>query len=70
MLSEKDMAVLLAVAMKHQKHPAAGIETIYSARNSDDAGKVLIFAFDENGCLIDRGAIPIEEWTEVFGSGI
>jgi hypothetical protein len=70
MLSDENTAVLIAVATKHHKHPAAGIKTIYSARYSDDATKVLIFAFDKNDCLIDRGAIPIEEWTEVFGDGI
>jgi hypothetical protein len=70
MLSDENTAVLLAVATKHQKHPAAGIKTIYSARYSDDDTKMLIFAFDKNDCLIDRGAIPIEEWTEVFGAGI
>lgn len=68
--SDENTAVLLAVATKHHKHPAAGIKTIYSARYSDDATKVLIFAFDKNDCLVDRGAIPIEEWTEVFGDGI
>jgi hypothetical protein len=55
-------------AAKHRKHPAAGIQTIYSARNSDDATKVLIFAFNKKSCLVDRGAIPIDEWEKVFGA--
>ena len=59
---------LIAVAAKHHKHPAAGIETIYSARYSDDDAKVLIFAFNKKNCLVDRGAIPIDEWEKVFGA--
>jgi hypothetical protein len=70
MLSDEDTAILLAEAEKNHKHPAPGIETIYSARNSKDTTKVLIFAFNENSCLVDRGAIPIEEWIEVFGPTI
>jgi hypothetical protein len=66
-LSGADTATLLAAAAKHHKHPAAGIETIYSARYSVDANKVLIFAFDKKNCLVDRGAIPIDEWVKVFG---
>ena len=69
-LSDADTATLIAVAAKHHKHPAAGIETIYSARNSDDAAKVLIFAFDKKNCLVDRGAIPIDEWGTIFGPAI
>ena len=68
-LSDADTATLIAVATKHHKHPAAGIETIYSARYSDDA-KVLIFAFDKKNCLVDRGAIPIDEWGTIFGPAI
>ena len=68
LLSDEETAVLLAEAAKHRKHPAAGIETIYSARNSDDATKVLIFAFNKKSCLVDRGAIPIDEWEKVFGA--
>ena len=68
LLSDKEMAILLAEAAKHGKHPAAGIETIYSARNSDDAIKVLIFAFNKKSCLVDRGAIPIDKWEKVFGA--
>ena len=67
MLSDEDTAILLAEAAEHHKHPAPGIETIYSARNSEDTGKVLIFAFNDKSCLVDRGAIPIEEWIQVFG---
>jgi hypothetical protein len=69
-LSDADTATLIAVAAKHHKHPAAGIETIYSARNSDDAAKVLIFAFDKKNCLVDRGAIPTDEWGTIFGPAI
>ena len=69
-LSDEDTATLIAVAAKHHKHPAAGIETIYSARYSDDAAKVLIFAFDKKNCLVDRGAIPIDEWGTIFGPAI
>jgi hypothetical protein len=61
LLSDEETAILLAEAVKHRKHPAAGIETIYSARHSDDATKVLIFAFNKKNCLVDRGAIPIDE---------
>jgi hypothetical protein len=68
LLSDGETAILLAEAAKHRKHPAAGIETIYSARNSDDATKVLIFAFNKKSCLVDRGAIPIDEWEKVFGA--
>ena len=68
LLSDEETAILLAEAAKHRKHPAAGIETIYSARNSDDATKVLIFAFNKKSCLVDRGAIPINEWEKVFGA--
>jgi hypothetical protein len=70
LLSDEETVILLAEAEKHRKHPAAGIETIYSARHSDDATKVLIFAFDKKNCLIDRGAIPIDEWEKVFGPAI
>ena len=70
MLSDEDTAILLAAAAKHHKHLAAGIETIYSARYSGDASKVLVFAFNEKSCLVDRGAIPIGEWKEVFGPAI
>jgi hypothetical protein len=69
-LSDADTATLIAVAAKHHKHPAAGIETIYSARYSDDAAKVLIFTFDKKNCLVDRGAIPIDEWGTIFGPAI
>jgi hypothetical protein len=69
-LSDEDTATLIAVAAKHHKHPAAGIETIYSARYSDDDAKVLIFAFDKKNCLVDRGAIPIDEWGTIFGPAI
>jgi hypothetical protein len=69
-LSDEDTATLIAVAAKHHKHPAAGIETIYSARYSDAAAKVLIFAFDKKNCLVDRGAIPIDEWGTIFGPAI
>jgi hypothetical protein len=68
MLTKEDTAILLAVATQHKKHPAAGIVTIYSARRSGDAAKVLIFAFNEKSCLVDRGAIPIDEWRSVFGT--
>ena len=68
LLSDEETAILLAEAAKHRKHPAVGIETIYSARNSDDATKVLIFAFNKESCLVDRGAIPIDEWEKVFGA--
>jgi hypothetical protein len=70
MLSDEDTAILLAAAAKHHKHLAAGIETIYSARYSGDASKVLVFAFNEKSCLVDRGAIPIGEWKEVFAPAI
>jgi hypothetical protein len=70
LLSDEETVILLAEAEKHRKHPAAGIETIYSARHSDDATKVLIFAFDKKNCLVDRGAIPIDEWEKVFGPAI
>ena len=66
MLSDEDTAILLAAAAKHRNHPVAGIETIYSARYSGDAAKVLVFAFSKN-CLVDRGAIPIDEWEKIFG---
>ena len=69
LLSDEETAILLAEAAKHRKHPAAGIETIYSARYSGDAAKVLVFAFSEN-CLVDRGAIPIDEWEKIFGPAI
>jgi hypothetical protein len=36
MLSDKDTAILLAEAAKNHKHPAPGIATNYSARNSKD----------------------------------
>ena len=68
LLSDEETAILLAEAEKHRKHPAAAIETIYSARNSADATKVLIFAFNKRSCLVDRGAIPIDEWEKVFGA--
>ena len=68
LLSDGETAILLAEAAKHRKRPAAGIETIYSARNSDDATTVLIFAFNNKSCLVDRGAIPIDEWEKVFGA--
>ena len=64
MLSDEDTATLLAAAAKHHNHPVAGIETIYSARYSGDAAKVLVFAFSNN-CLVDRGAIPIDEWEKI-----
>jgi hypothetical protein len=32
LLSDEETAILLAEATKHRKHPAAGIETIYSSR--------------------------------------
>ena len=70
MLSDEDTATLLAAAAKHRKHPAAGIERIYSARYSVDANKVLVFAFDKKNCLVDRGAIAIDEWVKVFGHTI
>jgi len=66
MLSDKDTAILLAAAAKHHNHPVVGIESIYSARYSGDAAKVLVFAFSKN-CLVDRGAIPIDEWEKIFG---
>jgi hypothetical protein len=69
MLSDEDTATLLAAAAKHHNHPVEGIETIYSARYSHDAAKVLVFAFIEN-CLVDRGAIPIDEWEKIFGPAI
>jgi hypothetical protein len=68
LLSDEETAMLLAEAAKHRKHPAAEIETIYSACDSDDATKVLIFAFSKRSCLVDRGAIPIDEWEKVFGA--
>jgi len=70
MLSDDDSAILLAAAAKHRNHPAVAIETIYSARYSGDATKVLVFAFNEKSCLVDRGAIPIEEWVKIFGPAI
>ena len=57
------------MAAKHHKHPAAGIETIYSARYSGNVAKVLVFAFSKS-CLVDRGAIPIDEWEKIFGPAI
>ena len=69
LLSDEDTATLLAAAAKHHKHPVVGIETIYSARYSGDAAKVLVFAFSKN-CLVDRGAIPIDEWEKIFGPAI
>ena len=66
MLSDEDTATLLTAAAKHHNHPVVGIETIYSARYSGDAAKVLVFAFSKN-CLVDRGAIPIDEWQKIFG---
>ena len=69
MLSDEDTAIFLAAAAKHRNHPVAGIETIYSARYSGDAAKVLVFAFIKN-CLVDRGAIPIDEWEKIFGPAI
>jgi hypothetical protein len=69
MLSDEDTAILLAAAAKHHNHPVAGIETIYSARYSADAAKVLVFAFSKN-CLVDRGALPINEWEKIFGPAI
>jgi hypothetical protein len=69
MLSDEDTAILLAAAANHHNHPVVGIETIYSARYSGDAAKVLVFAFSKN-CLVDRGAIPIDEWEKIFGPGI
>jgi hypothetical protein len=70
LLSDEERAILLAEAEKHYKHPAPGIETIYSARNSQDTTKVLIFAFNDKSCLVDRGAIPMDEWIQVFGPTI
>jgi hypothetical protein len=67
LLSDEDTVALLAAAAKHNQHPAAGIVAIYSARYSRDAAKVLVFAFNEKNCLIDRGAIPINEWRNLFG---
>jgi hypothetical protein len=69
LLSDEDTATLLAAAAKHHNHPVVGIETIYSARYSGDAAKVLVFAFSKN-CLVDRGAIPIDEWEKIFGPAI
>jgi hypothetical protein len=69
MLSDEDTATLLAAAAKHHNHPVVGIETIYSARYSGDAAKVLVFAFSKD-CLVDRGAIPIDEWEKIFGPAI
>jgi hypothetical protein len=69
MLSDEDTATLLAAAAKHHNRPVVGIETIYSARYSGDAAKVLVFAFSKN-CLVDRGAIPIDEWQKIFGPAI
>ena len=69
LLSDEDTATLLATAAKHHNHPVVGIETIYSARYSGDAAKVLVFAFSKN-CLVDRGAIPIDEWEKIFGPAI
>jgi hypothetical protein len=70
LLSDEETAILLAEAEKDRKHPAAGIETIYSVRRSDDATKVLIFAFNKENCLVDRAAIPIDEWEKVFGAAM
>jgi hypothetical protein len=70
MLSDENTAILLAAAAKHRNHPAVAIETIYSARFSGDAAKVLVFAFNEKSCLVDRGAIPIDEWVKIFGPAI
>jgi hypothetical protein len=70
MLSNKDTAILLAAAAKRGKRPAAGIVVIYTARYSEDQAKVLVFAFNEKGCLVDRGAIPINEWREIFGAAM
>jgi hypothetical protein len=69
LLSDEDTAILLAAAAKHHNHPVVGIEMIYSARYSGDAAKVLVFAFSKN-CLVDRGAIPIDEWQKIFGPAI
>ena len=69
MLSDEDTAILLAAAAKHHNHPVAGIDTIYSARCSGDGAKVLVFAFSKN-CLVDRWAIPIDEWEKIFGPAI
>jgi hypothetical protein len=70
MLSHEDTAILLAAAAKHHQHPVAGIETIYSARYSEDAARVLVFAFNKKNCLVDRGAIPLDEWGTIFGPAI
>jgi hypothetical protein len=69
MLSDEDTAILLAAAAMHHNHPVVGIETIYFAHYSGDAAKVLVFAFSKN-CLVDRGAIPIDEWEKIFGPSI
>ena len=69
MLSDEETAILLAAAAKHHNHPVVGIEMIYSARYSGDAAKVLVFAFSKN-CLVDRGAIPIDEWEKIFRPAI
>jgi hypothetical protein len=69
MLSDEDTATLLAAAATHHNHPVVGIETIYSAHYSGDAAKVLVFAFSKN-CLVDRRAIPIDEWVKIFGPAI
>src|SRR6202142_3698771 len=70
MLSDEDTASVLAAGPNDRNHPAVAIETIYSARWSGDATKVLVFAFNEKSCLVDRGAIPIEEWVKIFGPAI
>jgi hypothetical protein len=67
LLSDEDTTALLTAATNHNQHPAAGIVAIYSARYSRNPAKVLIFAFNEKNCLIDRGAIPIDEWRNLFG---
>jgi hypothetical protein len=69
MLSDEETAVLLAAAAMHHNHPVVGIERIYFARYSGQAAKVLVFAFRKN-CLVDRGAIPINEWEKIFGPAI
>jgi hypothetical protein len=69
MLSDEDASTLLAAAAMHHNHPVVGIETIYFARYSGQAAKVLVFAFSKN-CLVDRGAIPVDEWERIFGPAI
>ena len=61
MLTKEDTAILLAVATQHKKHPAAGIVTIYSARRSGDAAKVLIFAFNDPATNDDKKQLPFNK---------